>query len=167
MKQMISLMLTTLYSFLKTTKKVRLIIDIKENKNLNTTFKIKEDYMSPERIEYYRAKERKMAFYIVENEKNNNEENPPTVSAVIGLDRELEAAFYASRKPAEQKPAMETGMRVNRDITSIKKEKKPVKMPATGKRNGMHCPSLPTQWRNSLDIIIPKAEFGHFSPRRK
>ncbi len=165
MKQMISLLLNTLSKFLKATPKVRLIKDRKE-KELTTTFKIKEDYMSPERTEYYRAKQRRMAFYIVENE-NNNEENPPTVSAIIGLDKELEAAFLASRRPPlEKSPAMNTGMRINRDIISIKKEKEPVKTP-TMKRNGIHCPSMPTQWRNNLDIIIPKAEFGHFSPKRK
>lgn len=125
--------------------------------------------MSPERTEYYRAKQRKMAFYIVEND-NNNEENPPTVSAVIGLDKELEAAFFAARRPPlENVPAMNTGMRINRSINSNKKEKERVKKEKvpTVKRNGIHCPSMPTQWRNNFDIIIPKAEFGHFLPKRK
>ena len=122
--------------------------------------------MSPERKEYYRTKQRRMAFYIVEND-NNNEENPPTVSAIIGLDKELEAAYFAARRPPlEKQPAMNTGMRINRDIISNKKDKKPVKMP-TMNRNGMHCPSMPTQWRNNLDVIIPKAEFGHFSPTKR
>ncbi len=121
--------------------------------------------MSPERTEYYRAKQRRMAFYIVENE-NNNEENPPTVSAVIGLDKELEGAFLASKRPILDKPAMKTGMRINRDVVSDKKEKETVKIPLM-KKNGMHCPSVPTQWRNNLDIIIPKAEFGYFLSKRK
>lgn len=165
MKQMISLMLNTLSKFLRTTQEGRLIKDIKENA-LTTTIKIKEDCMSPERTEYYRAKQRRMAFYIVEND-NNNEENPPSVSAIIGLDKELEAAFYAAKRPPlEKTPALNTGMRINRDIISNKNEKEPVKMP-TMKKNGMHCPSMPTQWRNNLDTIIPKAEFGHFSPKRK
>ncbi|MBC7711879.1 MAG: hypothetical protein H7177_00970 [Rhizobacter sp.] len=158
-------MLNTLSNYLRTAQ-VRLMNDKLSNELLTTTFKIKEDYMSPERTEYYRAKQRRMAFYIVEND-SNNEENPPTVSAVIGLDKELEAAFFAARRPPiEPKTALNTGMRINRDIISDKKEKQPVKTPAV-KKNGMHCPSLPTQWRNSFDIIIPKAEFGHFSPERK
>lgn len=121
--------------------------------------------MSPELKNYYTAKQRRMAFYIVENEINN-EETPPEVSAVIGLDKELEAAFYAARRPPLEKPAMKTGMRVNRNVTSIKKDKDPV-VKKIAKRNGIYCPSLPTQWRNNSDIIIPKAEFGHFSPTKR
>ena len=121
--------------------------------------------MSPELKNYYTAKQRRMAFYIVENEINN-EETPPDVSAVIGLDKELEAAFYAARRPPLEKPAMETGMRVNRNVNSIKKDKDTV-VKKVAKRNGMYCPSLPTQWRNNSDIIIPKAEFGHFSPTKR
>lgn len=121
--------------------------------------------MSPELKNYYTAKQRRMAFYIVENEINN-EETPPEVSAVIGLDKELEAAFYAARRPPLEKPAMKTGMRVNRNVTSIKQDKDPV-VKKIAKRNGIYCPSLPTQWRNNSDIIIPKAEFGHFSPTKR
>ena len=121
--------------------------------------------MSPELKNYYTAKQRRMAFYIVENEINN-EETPPDVSAIIGLDKELEAAFYAARRPPLEKPAMETGMRVNRNVNSIKKDKDTV-VKKVAKRNGMYCPSLPTQWRNNSDIIIPKAEFGHFSPTKR
>lgn len=121
--------------------------------------------MSPELKNYYTAKQRRMAFYIVENEINN-EETPPEVSAVIGLDKELEAAFYAARRPPLEKPAMKTGMRVNRNVHSIKKDKDPV-VKKIAKRNGIYCPSLPTQWRNNSDIIIPKAEFGHFSPTKR
>ena len=166
---MISLMLTAPGRFLQTTLKVGLKLN-KWIRILTTTFRIKEDYMSPERKEYYRTKQRKMAFYIVEND-NNNEENPPTVSAIIGLDKELETAFFAARRPPlENMPVMNTGMRINRDIISYKKEKAPVKkqpIKPTMNRNGMHCPSMPTQWRNNLDVIIPKAEFGHFSPKRR
>lgn len=121
--------------------------------------------MSPELKNYYSNKQRRMAFYIVENELNNKE-NPPEISAIIGLDKELEAAFYAARRPPLEKPAYHTGMKVNRDVTSTKKEKDPVVKKAL-KRNGMYCPSLPTQWRNNSDIIIPKAEFGHFSTTRR
>lgn len=125
--------------------------------------------MSPERKEYYRTKQRRMAFYIVENE-SQNEENPPTVSAVIGLDKELEAAFFAARRPPlEKQPTVKAGrIRVNRDIISDKniKDKQPAKKPAISK-DSLHCPSQPTQWKNNLDIIIPKAEFGPFTPRRK
>ncbi|MBC7427754.1 MAG: hypothetical protein H7336_04020 [Bacteriovorax sp.] len=121
--------------------------------------------MSPERTEYYRTKQRRIAFYIADND-NNNEENPPTVSAIIGLDKELEAAFFAARRPPlEKQPAMKTGMRVNREIISDKREKKPVKLPTMNK-NGMYCPNMPTQWKNNLDIIIPKAELRYFSPKR-
>ena len=113
--------------------------------------------MSPELRDYYRTKQRKMAFYIVENELNN-EETPPEVSAVIGLDKELASAFYAARRPPMEKPAMECGIRVNRDTHSVKKEKEIVKKKLT-KRDGMHCPSLPTQWRSNLDNYIPRAQF--------
>lgn len=127
--------------------------------------------MSPELKNYYNTKQRRMAFYIVENDLDN-EENPPVISAVIGLDKELEAAFYAARRPPLEKPAMYTGMRVNRDITSTKKVTKKDKEKGSVvkkviKRNGMYCPSLPTQWRNNSDIIIPKAEFGHFTALRR
>ncbi len=127
--------------------------------------------MSPELKNYYSTKQRRMAFYIVENDLNN-EENPPEISAIIGLDKELEAAFYAARRPPLEKPAMHTGMRVNRDITSTNKVTKKDKEKGSVvkkviKRNGMYCPSLPTQWRNNSDIIIPKAEFGHFSATRR
>jgi len=120
--------------------------------------------MSPNLKEHYRTKQRRQAFYIVEN-NINNEENPPEISAVIGLDKELEAAFYAARRPPLEKPDMSAGIRVNRDITSInkiKKEDKETVKKNTTKKNGIHCPSLPTQWRNNLDITIPKAQFGHF-----
>ena len=120
--------------------------------------------MSPELKNYYRTKTRRMAFYIVENEINN-EENPPEISAVIGLDKELESAFYAARRPPMEKPAMNAGIRVNRDTNSVKnkKEEKDNKKPIqkNNKKDGFRCPSLPTQWRNHLDIIIPKAEFRH------
>lgn len=127
--------------------------------------------MSPELKNYYSTKQRRMAFYIVENDLNN-EENPPEISAIIGLDKELEAAFYAARRPPLEKPAMRTGMRINRDITSTNKVTKKDKEKGSVvkkviKRNGMYCPSLPTQWRNNSDIIIPKAEFGHFSATRR
>ncbi|AUN97488.1 hypothetical protein DOM21_13995 [Bacteriovorax stolpii] len=127
--------------------------------------------MSPELKEYYRTKRRRMAFYIVENERNNKE-NPPEVSAIIGLDKELEAVYYAARRPPLEKRApMQLGMRINRSITSNKKEKedkdKDNKNKKVQKRNGIHCPSMPTQWRSNLDTIIPKAEFGHFVTTRK
>lgn len=119
--------------------------------------------MSPELKDYYRTKQRKMAFYIVENDINN-EETPPEISAVIGWDKELESAFYAARRPPLEKPVMKCGIRVNRDTNKvkIKKEKTDpeiVKKKIT-KRDGMHCPSLPTQWRSNLDIIIPRAQFN-------
>ena len=128
--------------------------------------------MSPELKNYYSTKQRRMAFYIVENDLNN-EENPPEIAAIIGLDKELEVAFYAARRPPMEKPEMNTGIKVNRDINSttkkeIKRNKdKDTVVKKVIKRNGMYCPSLPTQWRNNSDIIIPKAEFGHFSPRSK
>ena len=122
--------------------------------------------MSPKLREYYRTKRRRMAFYIVENELYNKE-NPPEVSAVIGLDKELEAAFYAARRPPlEKNPSMSTGMRINRSITSNRKKEEKEKK-EINKRNGIRCPSLPTQWKNNLDVIIPKAEFGHFVASRK
>lgn len=122
--------------------------------------------MSPELKNYYSTKQRKMAFYIIENDINN-EENPPEIAAIIGLDKELEAAFYAARRPPLEKPEMQTGIRVNRDTNSTKrvtrkdKEKGSI-VKKVIKRNGMYCPNLPTQWRNNTDMIIPKAEFGHF-----
>lgn len=128
--------------------------------------------MSPELKNYYSTKQRRMAFYIVENDINN-EENPPEIAAIIGLDKELEAAFYAARRPPLAKPAVHAGIRINRDVNSNKKEKitnKKDKEPVVkkiAKRNGMYCPSLPTQWRNNSDIIIPKAEFGHFSTTKR
>lgn len=129
--------------------------------------------MSPELKNYYSTKQRRMAFYIVENDLNN-EENPPEIAAIIGLDKELEAAFYAARRPPMEKPAMNAGIKVNRDVNSTKikrnnnkdKDKDSV-VKKVIKRNGMYCPSLPTQWRNNSDIIIPKAEFGHFSPLKR
>lgn len=127
--------------------------------------------MSPELKNYYSTKQRRMAFYIVENDLNN-EENPPEIAAIIGLDKELEAAFYAARRPPMEKPAMKTGIKVNRDVNSTKiikrnnKDKDSV-VKKVIKRNGIYCPSLPTQWRNNSDIIIPKAEFGHFSAHKK
>lgn len=127
--------------------------------------------MSPELKNYYSTKQRRMAFYIVENDINN-EENPPEIAAIIGLDKELEAAFYAARRPPLEKPAIHAGIRINRDvnkkekITNNKKDKEPV-VKKIAKRNGMYCPSLPTQWRNNSDIIIPKAEFGHFSTTKR
>lgn len=127
--------------------------------------------MSPELKNYYSTKQRRMAFYIVENDIKN-EENPPEIAAIIGLDKELEAAFYAARRPPLEKPAIRAGIRINRDvnkkekITNNKKEKEPV-VKKIVKRNGMYCPSLPTQWRNNSDIIIPKAEFGHFSTTKR
>lgn len=108
--------------------------------------------MSPLLKKHYTSKQCRMAFYIVENEINN-EENPPDISAVIGLDKELEVTFYASKKAPAEKPALKLGTNSNKVIVDRKVERK----------EGMHCPSLPTQWRNHLDIIIPKAEFGHFS----
>lgn len=125
--------------------------------------------MSPELKEYYRTKQRRMAFYIVENEIHNKE-NPPEISAIIGLDKELEAAFYAARRPPLEKRApMHAGMRINRRIVSNKNAKEEDKNKKTKiiKKNSIHCPSLPTQWRSNLDIIIPKAEFGHFVTNRK
>lgn len=127
--------------------------------------------MSPELKEYYRTKRRRMAFYIVENDLNNKE-NPPEISAIIGLDKELEAAYYAARRPPlEKRPPMNAGMRINRSITSTRKEKEDKDKDnirrKVHRKNGVHCPSIPTQWRNNLDIIIPKAEFGHFVTTRK
>lgn len=126
--------------------------------------------MSPELKKYYSNKQRRMAFYIVENDINN-EENPPEIAAIIGLDKELEAAYYAARRPPMESPAMEAGIRVNRDTNSnqkkdSKKEDKNTVKKKIEKKNGMHCPSLPTQWINNFDIIIPRAQFGHFSPTK-
>lgn len=110
----------------------------------------------------YETKQRNKAFYIVNNDLLNKE-NPPDVSAVIGLDKELEAAFYAAKRPPLERPSLHMGIRVNRSTNKIIKEEKDkniVKKKLT-KKNGVHCPSLPTQWRNHFDIIIPKAEFLH------
>lgn len=117
--------------------------------------------MSPKLKDYYTTKQRRLAFYIAENEVNN-EENPPLISAIIGLDKELEESFYAARRQPVVKPTMNAGIRVNRDTNSIKNkkesdEKEIVKKKA--KKDGIRCPSLPTQWRNNLDIIIPRAQF--------
>ena len=125
--------------------------------------------MSPELKNYYSTKQRKMAFYIVENDLNN-EENPPELSALIGLDSEFKAAFYAERRPPSEKPSMQTGIIVNRDTNSVKKitrneREKDSVIRRMIKKNSMYCPNLPTQWRNNTDITIPKAEFGHFSAR--
>ena len=118
--------------------------------------------MSPERTEYYREKQRKMAFYIVDNE-NNDEENPPTVSAIIGLDQELEVTYLSSRRPPyEKNPSMNTGITINRDIISHNKKLIPENKPTINK-NRIHCPSIPSLWRNNLDLIIPKAELGQYS----
>ena len=122
--------------------------------------------MSPELKNYYSTKQRKMAFYIVENDLNN-EENPPELSALIGLDREFRAAFDTARRPPSEKPAMQTGIVINRDTNSIKKitrndRDKDSVIRRMIKKNSMYCPNLPTQWRNNTDITIPKAEFGHF-----
>ena len=123
--------------------------------------------MSPELKNYSSSKRRRMAFYIVENDLNN-EENPPEMAAIIGLEKELEAAFYAARKPNLESPAMEVGIRVNRDVNSNKhrsnnRENKNIVRKKIDKKNGIHCPNIPTQWINNFDIIIPKAQFGHFS----
>ena len=123
--------------------------------------------MSPELKNYYSTKQRKMAFYIVENDLNN-EENPPELSALIGLDKEFKAAFYATRRPPSEKPAMHTGIIVNRDVNSIKKITRNENENGSVirrmiKKNSIYCPNLPTQWRNNTDITIPRAEFEHFS----
>ncbi len=127
--------------------------------------------MSPELQNYYKAKQRRMAFYIVENE-GVKKENPPEISAIIGLDKELEALYYADRRPPiEKNPVMHTGMKIRRNINSNKKEKDDKdkeKVPKQiVKKDRFHCPSLPTQWRSNLNIVIPKAEFGHFYAKRK
>lgn len=122
--------------------------------------------MSPELQNYYKTKQRRKAFYIVENE-GVNKENPPEISAIIGLDKELEAFYYADRKKQlEKPPAIDAGMRINRNIHSNKKnnEKKPVQ---SLRKNEIHCPNLPTQWRSTFNVVIPKAEFGYFAPTRK
>ena len=123
--------------------------------------------MSPEMKNYYTTRQRNMAFYIVENDLNN-EENPPELSALIGLDREFVAAFDATIRPPLEKPAMQTGIIVNRDTNSAKKitrneREKDSVVRRMIKKNSMYCPNLPTQWRNNTDITIPRAEFGHFS----
>ena len=117
--------------------------------------------MSPELKNYYSTKHRKLAFYIVENDLNN-EENPPELSALIGLDSHLKTDYFVSKRPTLEKPAMQTGIIVNRDINSTKKDKDSI-VRRISKKNGMYCPNLPTQWRNNADVIIPVAEFGHFS----
>lgn len=123
--------------------------------------------MSPELQNYYRTKQRKMAFYIVENE-GVNKETPPAISAIIGLDKELEAHYYAARKPPmEKNPVMRTGMKINRNIVSRNKEPTDKTPKHLLKKNSVHCPSMPTQWKSNLDFVIPKAEFGHFFPERK
>ncbi len=40
-----------------------------------------------EKYEKYKEEQRRMAFYIAENE-TDDEEQPPTVSAIMGLDKE-------------------------------------------------------------------------------
>lgn len=115
--------------------------------------------MSPELKNHYHVKQRRMAFYIVKNEINN-EENPPEVSAIIGLDKELEAAYYAARRlPFEKNPTLHAGMRVNRSITSNKRDSKKNII----RKNEIHCPNMPSKWKNNIDLVIPKAEFGHFT----
>ncbi|MBY0412677.1 MAG: hypothetical protein K2Q18_00855 [Bdellovibrionales bacterium] len=120
--------------------------------------------MSPELKNYYSTKQRRKAFYIAENELNNKE-NPPVISAVIGLDKELEEDFYATRRPPVQKAAMKMGIRVNRNTNKVEKENKTDKEEKEigkkkhSKKNGIQCPSLPTQWKNNFNIIIPRAEF--------
>lgn len=122
--------------------------------------------MSPELQNYYQTKQRRKAFYIVENE-GLNKENPPEISAIIGLDKELEAFYYADRKKQlEKNPVFNTGMRINRNIHSYKREKQNVPVQPV-RKNEIHCPSLPTQWRSNFNIVIPKAEFGHFVTTKK
>lgn len=108
--------------------------------------------MSPELKNYYRTKQRRMAFYIAEHELHKKE-NPPEVSAVIGIDQQLEATYRAVRRPAVKKK------------TDLKGRRERLPESTISKRNGIRCPSLPTQWRNSLDVILPKAEFGHFTTK--
>ena len=123
--------------------------------------------MSLELKNYYSKKQRKMAFYIVENDLNNKE-NPPELSALVGLESEFKIIFYpTTRKPLE-KPAMQTGIVINRDVNSnkeiakIERDRNLIVRRVT-KKNSMYCPNLPTQWRNNSDVTIPKAEFGFFS----
>jgi hypothetical protein len=99
--------------------------------------------MSPERKEYYARKQRRMAFYIVENNVRN-EETPPEMSAVIGTEK----LSLGSRLSI---------VRDNEVTATIKK--KPI--PAQKRYNQIHCPSLPTQWRNSVVPVVPKAVFSH------
>ncbi len=125
--------------------------------------------MSPELQNYYKTKQRRKAFYIVENE-GVNKENPPEISAIIGLDKELEAFYYADRKPKpENNPVMNAGMRINRNIHSNTKDKEDKeKLPQKDvRKNEIHCPNLPTQWRSNFNVVIPKAEFGYFATTRK
>lgn len=94
--------------------------------------------MSPERKEYYARKQRRMAFYIVENDINN-EENPPELAAVIGTEK------------------LSLGSRVSIEHDNNSKKKHP--MPSEKRYNNIQCPSLPMQWRNNLNVPVPKAVF--------
>jgi hypothetical protein len=106
--------------------------------------------MSPERKEYYERKQRRMAFYIVENDLNN-EENPPEVSAIIATENAIFSRFNST----EQEKFVKKEKKTN------KNNQTPLEKRYSYIIDNIQCPSLPTQWRNNLDLPIPKVVFNH------
>ncbi len=115
--------------------------------------------MSPLLKEYYAKKNRTMAFYIVENDKVN-EENPPEVSAIIGLDN-----FFASEKSMktpygpkdyqDKHPPMKLANKEDKDIFNNIKQEDPNPKNEYKRRPKIKCPSIPIQWDSNIGKRIP------------
>ena len=98
--------------------------------------------LSQNRREYYARKQRRMAFFIVENDIRN-EDPPPVMSALIGKE----------------------GLCINTRLSmfdgkkEIEKWIKSHSLPSEKRYEPLRFPSLPIQWRNNFIPIIPKAVF--------
>lgn len=93
--------------------------------------------------------------FLIKSERDK-ERNPSGDSALIGRDEILMLIVQVNLNRTIPK----------KDKTSLihKNNQTPVKNKS--RNRAFRCPSLPGQWKNNIDLIIPKAEFGAFIPKR-
>lgn len=114
--------------------------------------------MSPLLKEYYANKNRKMAFYIVENDKTN-EEAPPEISVILGLDnpfiveKKIKTPYGPKGYQEKNSPMRVSNNKEDKDIFNNVKQEDPA---ITNKRKSkIKCPQLPMQWESNIGKRIP------------
>lgn len=131
--------------------------------------------MSPTLKKHYQEKDNRRAFYIVQDELHRNRRCPPVASTMIAMEDDIAKITIPSSRaklPKTLNTPMQAGIRINRNIVSIKKSEKekkeendkkiklPIRSKIPGIKNEIQCPTPSNRWINYINHIVPKVIFN-------